>query len=273
MNAHSQTGFDFLSVVPLEIRNLIYYHVFFDRYYYKAQPNPSIGLLGTSRALRDEATHTLYSQSKFQIGYIDKTGMDEQSASHLHVGNCQPDSEPPTGLRRQELGPSQAIIERLDHVEIHIDMDDYSFEPYQGAIRNVTNFHKDLFRKLGSVDRVRKTCRIVIRNTGFSCRPWLEYPFSPDLRRLSTFKTISIEIECEAIDFEDFETVDRGPIELPFDAEDDFRGSELHVRMISLKELTTEKLRTCLEKSLGKGMHYTRRNLRCLTFHPQSTQA
>lgn len=177
MDAHSLTGLGFLSVVPLEIRNLIYHHVFFDRYCYSAKSSPSTGLLGASKALRYEATHTLYAQSKFQIGYKDKPGMEKQSACYLHVGNFQWDLEKNPGLRWQELGPTQEVIERLDHVEVPINMNHYSFERLPGEIRDVDDFYEDLFRKLASIDRVRKTCRLILRNTCFDLHPWINTHF------------------------------------------------------------------------------------------------
>lgn len=275
MIAHSQTGLGVLSVIPLEIRCLVYYHVFVDRYCYSAQPGSSIGLLGllgTSRALRDEATHTLYSHSKFQIGYIHKPGEQENNASSSYISNVQPDFGKNPGLRWQELGPSQEVIKHLDHVEIAIDMHDYSVEYYPGAIPDAAKFYEDLLRKIACIARVRKTCRIIIRNTGSIYGILDEYADIPDLRNMSKFRTVSIEIEGEAIEFEDFGTVDRGPVDLLFDEEDDFRGSACHVRMVSAKELTIERLRTHLRETLGDGVYDKRRNFRCLTFHPQSTQ-
>ena len=63
MDVHSLTGRGFLSVVPLEIRNLIY-HLVFDRYYYSIKSSPNTGHSRVPKALRDEAAHTLYAQSK-----------------------------------------------------------------------------------------------------------------------------------------------------------------------------------------------------------------
>lgn len=273
MNAHSLTGFGFLSVVPLEIRDLIYRHIFFDRYCYSAQPSPSIGLLGASRALRDEAVHKLYSQSKFRIEFKDKPGMEKQTAFYLHVGKFQSDFDKDPSLRWQELGPSQEVVKRLDHVEVSINMYHYSFELFPGEIRDVDDFYEDLFRKLASTDRARKTCRIIFRHGQFDCYPWDRYPFSQDLRKLSTFDTVTLELECEAIDFDDFDSVDRSPVKLPWDAEDNFRGSARHMRMIAGRERKMEKLRVYLEETLGSGCSYERRNFCCLAFRPQSTQA
>ena len=111
----------------------------------------------------------------------------------------------------------------------------------------------------------------MLRNNFFDLHPWDKYPFSCDLRRLSSFRTVIIEVECEAIEFEDFDIVDRGPIEVPWDAEDDFCDSARHVRMVSGKERAMEELRVYLQEMLGNGVYYTRRNFRCLTFYPQST--
>lgn len=75
------TGLGFLSVVPLEIRDLIFRHVFFDKYHYSTLSNPSIGLLGASKALRHEAADQIYSQTKCQLEFKENPGIRRKELS------------------------------------------------------------------------------------------------------------------------------------------------------------------------------------------------
>lgn len=68
MVVHLFPGLGSLSTVPLEVRDLIYRHVFIDKYCCRPISSP-IGLLGASKALRHEATDTLYSHSIFQFEF------------------------------------------------------------------------------------------------------------------------------------------------------------------------------------------------------------
>lgn len=119
MDAHSSSGLGFLSVVPFEIRDLIYRHVLSDKYCYSPQSKP-IGLLGASRALRHEATETFYAHSTFQFDYKSNP------------------YDPPAF--QEDLDPCQEIVERLDHVVVTIPIEHYSFKLFKGEKRKVDQF-------------------------------------------------------------------------------------------------------------------------------------
>lgn len=248
MEVHLFPGLGSLSIVPPEIRDLIYRHVFANKYCYQPQSNP-IGLLGASKALRHEATDTLYFHSKFKFEF----------KSNL----LGPSQELPS--------PSQEVVMRLNHVEVVINMGHYAFGLFPGEIRNVDNFNRDIFSKLARTDRVRKTCRIICLNASAQGVPWDRLPFSRDLQRLSAFKIVILELAYFAWDFEDADIVDRGPIELLYEIEDDWYRSAGHMVWVSAMENQRKELRSYLEVALGDGRSYERRKVRCLEFSPQAT--
>ena len=249
MDVHFNPGLGSLSILPLEIRDLIYRYVFADKYCYRPLSSP-IGLLGASKALRDEATDTLYSHSKFRFEF----------------------KSDPLGPSQELLGPSQEVVMRLNHVEVVIHMDFYSFELFRGEIRNVDDFNKDIFSKLACTDRVRKTFRIICSGASSLRIPWVRLPFSRDLQRPSAFKMVILELEHLARHFEDVGLVDRGPIELFHGVGDNCFRSAKHMIFVSAMEDQRKELRSYLEVLLGDGRSYERRNVRCLEFRPQSTQ-
>ena len=201
MDAHSLTGLGSLSVVPLEIRDHIYRHVFSNKYCYRTRSGPSIGILAVSKALRREATDAFYSQSTFQF---------EFKRNPKSTLRCKSKDNP--GIRGQELGPSQEVVKRLNHVEVLINVKHYSFELFPDEERDVDYFYEDIFRKLTRPHRTRKTCRIIFHNAHSQRRLRDQIPFCQNLRRLSTSRNVILELESTAIDFEDAGFVDRGPI-------------------------------------------------------------
>lgn len=247
MAVHLFPGLGSLSIIPREIRDLIYRHVFADKYYYQPQSDP-IGLLATSKALRHDAADILYFYSKFMFEF----------------------KSDPLGPSQELPGPSQEVVLRLNHVEVVLHMDHYAFELALGEIRNVDNFNKDIFSKLACTDRVRKTCRIICPDAGQLRVPWIRLPFSRDLQRLSAFNIVTLELEHFAWDFEDVGLVDRGPIMLPNGYGDDWCRSAEHMMFVSTMEDQRKELRYHLEVALGDGRSYERRNFRCLEFRPQS---
>lgn len=260
MDAHLLTGLGSLSVVPLEIRDHIYRQVFSNKYCYRTRSGPSIGILAASKVLRQEATDAFYSQSTFQFEF------ERNPKSTLR---CKSKDNP--GMRGQELGLSQEVVKRLDHVEVLINMKHYSFELFPDEERDVDYFYEDIFRKLTCPDRTRKTCRIIFHEAHSQRRLKDQIPFCQDLRRLSAFRNVTLELEFTAIDFEDVGLVDRGPIQLPWGAGDDYIGSADHKIFVSAMEGMRERLRTYLEITLGESNSYERRQFRCLEFHPKST--
>ena len=247
MAVHLFPGLGSLSILPLEIRDLIYRHVFADKYCYRPQSDP-IGLLAASKALRHEATDMLYSYSIFKFEF----------------------KSDPLGPSQELPGPSQGVILRLKHAEVVVHMDHYAFELFPGEIRNVDNFNKDIFSKLACSDRVRKTCRIICLEAGDLRVPWIQLPFSRDLQRLSAFNIVILELEHFVWDFEDVGLVDRGPIKLPNGYGYDWCRSAEHMMFVSAMEGQRKELRYHLEVALGDGRSYERRNFRCLEFRPQS---
>ena len=241
MDAHSLICLGSLSLLPPEVRNLVYRHVFLDEYYYNP-PSSSIGLLGTSKIVRHEAGDTLYSHSRFHFEF-----------------KCSP------------LGPSHELVKRLDHVEIAINMDHYSFELFPGKEHDVDLFYKDILCKLACTDRVRKTCHIVFRRYFYRIS-WGRIPFLQHLRRLSAFRTITLELECLAIDFEDVHLREKDSLQIRCGLGDGYLGSYCHKEWVAAMERQRQRLRTYLEVTLGAGRSYDRGNFRCLEFHPQSTR-
>lgn len=155
---------------------------------------------------------------------------------------------------------------RLNHVEVVLHMDHYSFELFPGEIRNVDDFNKDIFSKLAYTDRVRRTCRIICPDCSSQRIPWIRLPFSRDLQRLSAFKIVILELEHLARHFEDVGLVDRGPIRLPHGVGDNWCRSAEHLIFVSAMEDQRKELRSYLEVTLGDGCSYERRNFRCLEF-------
>ena len=249
MDAFLSPNFGSLAIIPREIRDLIYRHVFCDKYCYSPQSNP-IGILGASKALRHEALDVLYSCSIFRFEFD----------SH------------PFGPSQALLGPSQEIVNRLNQVEITIDMKHYSFELFKGEIRNVENFFKDMFCKLARTDRVRKACLIHCTNASSQVVSWKQISFCQELPKLSTFRSVNIELEYPAIDFEDFVRVDRGPISLPEGYADkyDYIQKPIHMIFVSAKENMVAELKTYLELELGVCQYHYRKNYRCLDYCPRS---
>ena len=256
MDAHSLIGLGSLSLLPLEIRRLIYRHVFADKYRYSALPSPSIGLLGVSKAVKHEAAATLYSQSSFRFEF------------QYNLDTLYSQSR----VQFDFKGPSQEIVERLDHVAVSINMNNYSFRLLPGEKREVEYFYKDVFRKLACTDRARKTCHIFFRDACALRLAWDQLPFSQDLQRLSAFRHIILELEHFPIFLRDVGIIDRGPLELPWGREYLWLGSPHHESWVSSLEQRRETLKTYMAVTLGDGRSYERRNLRCLELHPQSTQ-
>ena len=243
MDAHLLTGLGSLSVVPLEIRDHIYRHVFSNKYCHRALSGPSIGILAASKALRHEATDTFYSQSTFQF---------EFKRNPKSTLRCESKDNP--GMRGQELGPSQEVVKRLDYVEVSINMKHFSFELFPDEERDVDYFYEDIFRKLTCPDRTRKTCRIIFHNAHSQRRLRDQIPFCQDFRRLPAFRNVILELEFTAIGFEDVGLAHRGPIQLPWGAGDDYFGSADHKIFVSAMEGMRERLRTYLESHLEKAI-------------------
>ena len=238
MEAYTSTGLGSLSVLPLEIRELIYRHIFADKYCYSPTSRP-IGLLGASRNLRLDAMDTFYSHSTF----------------------CFHFEGDPLKVNQELLGPSQEVVNRLDHVEVSINMDHYWFRLFPGEARYMNYFFKDLFCKLLRADRVRKTCHIALRGY-IHHRPWNEFPLLHSLRKLSGFRNVNLELECDVIAFEDDGLV--------------FSSNVTPGWLIwfnnytSAIEQSRQELRSILEATLGEGRSYETGNVRCIEFHPQT---
>lgn len=260
MDADWLIGLGSLSVMSFEIRDLIYRHVFSNRFCYSKRSSASVGLLTASKALRQEAMDTFYSQSTFQFEF------KSNPKSTLRRKSDNP------RMRGQGLSPSQEVVKRLDHVEVSINMKHYSFELFPDEERDVDHFYRDIFRKLIFSDRTRKTCHIILHKAYSQQCPWNRILFSQKIRRLSAFRKVTLELEFAAEDFDDVGLVNRGPIRLHWGASDDYVGSTDHMMFVSAMERKRENLRTYLEITLGDSFSYERRNFRCLEFHPKSTQ-
>ncbi len=238
MDADSPAGLGSLSVLPFEIRDLIYRHVFSDRYCYRLLSSP-IGLLGASKALRHEATDTLYSHSTFKF--------------ELNSGAF--------ALKYTLLGPSQEVVNLLNHVEVFLPLDIESYDIFRRN-NDLDVFNKNVISKLASANRARKTCRIVFPKSGYQSIQWCRFPFSEDLRRLSSFKVVVFELECGPYDFE-FMKVPPNMIRY-------WRGDRTHMFYVSAMENRRTQLRSYLGDTLGDCRSYMKGNLRCLEFRPRS---
>ena len=238
MDADSPAGLGSLSVLPFEIRDLIYRHVFSNKYYHRPLSSP-IGLLGASKALRHEATDTLYSHSTFRF--------------ELKGG--------PYALSYTLLGPSQEVVERLNHVEVFVALDTLSYDVIHRN-NDMDILNENLISKLASANRARKTCRIVFPKSDYRSIQWCRFPFSEDLRRLSSFKVVVFELGCGPYDFEF--------MEVPPNMIRYWRGNEHHMFYVSAMENRRAQLRSYLGDTLGDCRSYEKRNFRCLEFRPRS---
>ena len=73
-----------------------------------------------------------------------------------------------------------------------------------------------------------------------------------DLRQISGFRTVILELNCLAIDFENAEN--RGPVSHVNSFEKDWHlDSTIHLETVKFIETQRDELRTYLEVTLGKG--------------------
>ena len=112
MAEHSLTGLGSLFILPQELRDLIYGYVFCgETYTYIPKDRPS-GLLMASKVLGHEALDIFYAQCRFRFDLL------RLASSH------RPGSRLSNSLANgaQDIGPSLEVFDRLDDVEISIDM-------------------------------------------------------------------------------------------------------------------------------------------------------
>lgn len=245
-NSPARTELGSLRVIPPEIRHLVYQYVFTDERCYSASTSPSLGLLGASKALRREAIYIFYSQTKFHFRF----GFKDTSR-----------------MRGITQGLSQEVANCLQYIEVSMDMIDYASERPWTFKPDVDHYYKDLFSKLASTHRARKTCRIILLNCTFLRHPWHKLPFTQGLGSMSMFQNVALELECDPMWFEDAGRVDRGDV---WSVPGDYFGSAHHMRFVSALEKQREELGRYLEGTLGECHSYERKNIRYLEFRPRS---
>ncbi|CAD6582471.1 MAG: hypothetical protein ASARMPREDX12_000949 [Alectoria sarmentosa] len=233
------TGLGSLSVLPLEIRDQIYSYVFAERYliptpamrisstrgryaidgprfsarklYVIGSPKPqirldgylcaNIGVLETSKVLRDEAARALHSGSKFlcSTAYMGET-------LQLHNPRAWRNDElldkNNAKLIRSFASLLPPLQTRMQDVEVRIDITDYNRyrsmfgeERLRGLYRNF-----NVAAALGNANVYGKCFRIVFENCYAGRLPLHESPFVEIMKRLGGFETVVVELQCKRSD-------------------------------------------------------------------------
>ena len=200
----SLKGLGSLRVLPMEIRDHIYRHVFHDRYlvpcpgaifylnrgypgfemkrsvYYDQFPCTNIGLLETSKALRSEAEDVFYAESVFVFAarhVLEDTELlwDVFNLRNRHCPKalkllCESMTSyfPPLILYdapEVKFRANEWGLERMNNIEIQMDFGDYLTCPRTDREpQPVDIFNMSVFKILESTDLTRATCHIICEN-------------------------------------------------------------------------------------------------------------
>lgn len=247
---------DFLNL-PTEIRHLIYRNVFHEKYVlpshreltfpssqivtsqaplYAGNYAHKIGLLETSKEVRRDAVDFLYAKVTFSFQF-------------------------PYGTKETLVGPCQTIIDRMNNIEIDIDMAPYLSldSPQRGQQQSNSRskemdiFYTTILRKLGARADTGNMCCVVFWNCNLEQASWHELPFFEALSGAATFRRVVVELRC-------------------WPAYVSPLFSFLSVSEINcLYENLRGDLKKGLERTLGKGRGQDRDGVRRLEFRPQKS--
>ncbi len=247
LTSNRKTGINLL-LLPTEIRHQIYRHVFHTRYIIPSftdltfpDPTPlyagnrisNTSLLQTCKALHEDALEFMYATVTFRVLFPDET-------------------------KETLVGPSQAIINRMEHVEIDIDMTHYHAPNTVRTVRGTTTisrpidiFYSTMLLKLSARETAGIACRIIFRHCWSTRMPWGTLPFLEALKRVPKYRTVTLEVRALSL------------------------SSMPHIEFLSGREVDglfqnlKDELERCLRTSLGQANG----RYRSLELHPREKVA